>query len=80
MQNKTPLNLIILGFILIAGGVFFFWRFSQPPSAADKPDESTVLKINKTTLNELAKPKNYGQSISTDEPGFGRENPFAPYK
>lgn len=64
--------------VIASFGVFYIYYSvsSITPSIEETPDVSLDTK----SYEELSKPKEYGTAISTQEAGYGRENPFAPIK
>jgi len=77
---KKILWLILLILILGGlgwGGYYLFKIFTySPPTAAPF---SLKIKENQTIVNKIEGTSEFGQKISTDEPGYGRVDPFAPY-
>jgi hypothetical protein len=66
--------------ILALFAVLFSWfliSISKPKTSSIKEEEVVPLDYKK--LEKLEKLKNPGQPVSATEPGFGREDPFAPY-
>jgi len=83
MENKFKDNLSVIIFIILIIIIgLFSTRFtlnnisSSQTSQSNKKVESG---INQKTFDAIAKPSNYDSNFSL-ESGFGRENPFAPYK
>lgn len=82
MQNKT-LRFALLAVLILAllGSAYFAWtKMKKPPKKAATTSETSSYQINNAIYKNLANPRDFGGTISTDAAGFGRENPFAPYK
>lgn len=81
MPNRAKILKFIITIMVILVLVLLAW-FGQGYFASIKtiaPAEYK-LEINKGIYNNVANPKDFGQTPSPNEPGFGRDNPFAPYK
>ncbi|MCL5410684.1 MAG: hypothetical protein M1324_02380 [Patescibacteria group bacterium] len=84
MENKLKDNLAIIIFIVLISlvGLFsanFALKNISPTQNNQQSIKKEEIEINKKTYDAIAKPSNYNSTISL-ESGFGRENPFAPYK
>lgn len=77
--KKTLLysSLFVIVLILV-GGYYIYISMTTPKTTVTEVTNSSDL--NNSILDELSKSKDYGAPISTDESGYGRPNPFAPYK
>jgi len=77
---KKPMVLvgIIVIILVLVGGYFIYNSISVPVATTSEPTNNADL--NNKIYDELSKPRDYGAPISTDEAGYGRPNPFAPYK
>lgn len=66
--------------LVVAAGIFLaYWTYSTLMS--DPENNSGSSKIVELKLGEfktLTEIKNYGEKVTTSEPGYGRINPFAP--
>lgn len=72
------LGLILIILVLIA----WFWVFKKEKKEEGKipsPSVESELELKSEELQKLEKLKKEEQPLSITEPGFGRENPFAPY-
>ncbi|MFA4995946.1 MAG: hypothetical protein WC536_02265 [Patescibacteria group bacterium] len=83
MENKLKDNLGVFAFIILIAAIgLFSTKFvlnnissSQTSQSSKKEDTG----IDKKAFEAIAKPSIYDSNFSL-ESGFGRENPFAPYK
>lgn len=83
MANKKnyQLYIIIAIIIIFAGGIFYLmFMLFGPSSKPVSSEKDNSLEIRTDIYNKIISPQDYGKAVSPDEPGFGRENPFAPYK
>lgn len=80
-KSKTRwgcLAVLILVFLVIAGGAYLFFILIYPSISEQKaPVEYTTPEIDKEGKKMLKDAKNYGSPIKDDEPS-GRFDPFAP--
>lgn len=82
-NNKLIKNisLAMMIFISIVGISVLYWLYtifySQGPVVEDN---SKVTTINYDLYQKIGETKIYGVKVTPDEPGYGRANPFAPYK
>jgi hypothetical protein len=59
------------------GGYYIYKVYTyKPPSPSPF---SLKIKENQSIVNKIESTQDFGQKISTDEPGYGRSDPFAPY-
>lgn len=83
MENKFKDNLGIFVFIILIIIIgLFSTKFVLNNISSDQTSHSskkTENGIDKKAFDAIAKPSNYDSNFSL-ESGFGRENPFAPYK
>jgi hypothetical protein len=77
-SKKTLLWTTTLIIMLLVGAYFVYSSMTTPKTTVTEVANSSEL--NSKIFEELSKPKDYGAPISTDEAGYGRPNPFAPYK
>lgn len=71
-------SIIAVAVLALAGAYYFYSSMTTPKITTTEISNSSNL--NTKIYDELSKPKDYGAPISTDEAGYGRPNPFAPYK
>lgn len=68
-------------FLVLIGAGLIYWLYtviySSPPVNQNK---SQQIKLNYELYTQIENPPNYGTSVSPEEPGYGRVNPFVPYK
>lgn len=82
MQNKqkSTIFFLVAGIILLtATGFFIKYELSGPIKSTLDASQSQV-GIKEDIFNKIATPKDFGQSLSPNETGFGRPDPFASYK
>lgn len=85
MESKLQKNLIPASLIIVILAIgFFAGRFilgniSSTQNKNSQPAKNAA-EIDKKTYDSIASPNTGNASISLDQSGFGRENPFAPYK
>lgn len=77
--KKSLLYGTIVIIILILIGLLYAYSFMTTPKNATTVTTDSA-DLNNKIYDELSKPRDYGAPISTDEAGYGRPNPFAPYK
>lgn len=86
MENKIIKNLIpaLLILILIIAGLFaarFITKNITVEQNGKPASKSTnTYEVNKKAFDSIASPNSSNASISLDASGFGRTDPFAPYK
>jgi hypothetical protein len=83
MQNKTLKSVLLIGLLLaLLGSAYYAWTKTKKPAKKTPTTSSSAnnYQINNDIYKNLANPRDFGGTISTDAAGFGRENPFAPYK
>lgn len=83
MENKKEINFIPLVVIVVL--VLFtmalgYFTISKITNVVSVPEEESKFGLDEAKYNKLKEPASYGSSISLTEPGYGRVNPFAPYK
>ncbi|OQB06697.1 MAG: hypothetical protein BWY19_00047 [bacterium ADurb.Bin212] len=83
MEDKNILkfsSIIITFFIFLAGAVMSYWIYSliisRPQLINDK--SGNKIEINQSKLTAIQDSSH--EPIATPEQGYGRENPFLPYK
>lgn len=77
--KKTILYGTIVIIVLILVGIYYSYSFITNPKSPSTVTTNSA-DLNNKIYDELSKPRDYGAPISTDEAGYGRPNPFAPYK
>lgn len=83
MENKNFFkfsSIIITFFIFLAGAVMSYWIYSivisRPAIINDK--DGPKIEINQAKLMTIQESANH--NLPAPEEGYGRENPFVPYK
>lgn len=84
METKVlikKMSLIATVFLVLAGAGLTYWLYTviyaTPPVDDSKKEQ---IKVNYDLYTKIENPPSYGTSVSADEPGFNRANPFATYK
>lgn len=80
--NKN-LSVILTGVIVLVGAGLSFWLYYLVFLSNSAPVEKQNVpapEIKMDLYNSISNPKTYGTKVTLEEPGFGRANPFAPYK
>jgi len=67
-------------FIIVIALAGIFYVMYTVSNQTPKQIEEENVSLDTKAYEELSKPKDYGIDISTEEPGYGRANPFAPIK
>lgn len=85
MENKRLLKIIsvfITVFILFAGLALSWWLYNFVINYSTKENVPKVqnVEINQTLLEKVGEQPDYGSTVTTSEPGYGRDNPFIPFK
>lgn len=84
MSNNKKIkkaSLLITIFIVIIGFLGIWFTLSTLKiTKTPKTDAGKIppIKIEADLYEKISQPVSFGTSVSADEPGFGRENPFAP--
>lgn len=83
MESKIKDKLAVIVFVVLVVAIgLLSTKFALKNISSEEPKQSAKKEdsgINKKAYEAIAKPSNYDSNISL-ESGFGRENPFAPYK
>jgi len=84
METKAlikKLSLITTIFLVLIGAGLIYWLYTviyaTPPADESKAQQ---IKVNYDLYTKIENPPVYGSSVSPDEPGYGRANPFSDYK
>lgn len=83
MENKKKTNfvpLIIILILFLSALMLGYFTVTKVTSTVTVTREDEKFGLDETRYNKLKEPKSYGSPISLTEPGYGRVNPFAPYK
>jgi len=86
MESKISKSLIPLSLtvIIIAIGFiaanFITKNITSEPNVVTSATKKNSYEINKKAYDSIANPNSADSNISLDASGFGRENPFLPYK
>lgn len=84
METKAlikKLSLIATIFLVLTAVGLIYWLYSiiyVTPSTDNSKAEQ--IKVNFDLYATIENPPSYGSSVSAEEPGYGRPNPFAGYK
>ena len=80
-EKIKKVSFIITILIVIMGALAAWYTFSIiSPSKQNLEQNKPSIEVNKDLYEQVTSPAKYGNDISTDEPGYGREDPFIPYK
>lgn len=84
MENKQKIEysgIIITGVLIIAALLAGYWimNFINDPLVPESATTSQV-KIDEASYKKINESRDYGSQVKTEEPGYGRLNPFSPYK
>lgn len=85
MENKHLTKIIsvfITIFILFFGLALSWWLYNFVINYPTKqnPPKSQKVEIDQTLLEKVGEQPDYGSKVTTNEPGYGRDNPFVPFK
>lgn len=78
-NDSKSLSTIALVIIVIAGiclGYFVYVTLLSAPATNTINNETAQLSTDQ--YKSLTEVKDYGQKVTSTEPGYGRSNPFAP--
>ena len=84
MNNNKKLNIIsaFVTILIVICGVFAMW-FTYKTVVSDSSKEAEKknnVEVNTNVFEKVTSPEKFGSEISPNEEGYGRANPFAPYK
>jgi hypothetical protein len=84
MNNNKKFKLISLSVttLIVICGLFAMW-FTYKTVISDtskEAEKTTNVEINKNVFEKVTSPEKFGSEISPNEEGYGRANPFTPYK
>lgn len=77
IEKYSIIGAITLVTLTIAAILYLFIRNNDPVPPVT---QSKTVQVNEKLYDEVTNPSKYGQEITLEEEGFGRANPFAPYK
>ena len=84
METKTlihKLSLAVSIFLLLTGSILIYWLYGVIYNTPTEPvSKNEQVKINYDLYTSIENAPSYGVSVSAEEPGFSRVNPFALYK
>lgn len=72
-------TLIIIGLALASASWIYYSIFIANINTT-VPTDSSNIKIDKELYQKIKSSESYGTTVSADEPGYGRVNPFSNYK
>lgn len=76
MTRKIIWIFILILVIFVAS---FYWLINSISETKTPPKKEEIQTVDYKKLEKLEGLKHPGESVKVDEPGYGRENPFAPY-
>lgn len=83
MNNSKTIKSVslLITFLVVILGALAIW-FLLRSIIVDKQEAATntSVEVDKKLYEEITSPAKFGTDISTDEPGYGRVDPFAKYK
>lgn len=84
MNNNKKLNIISYSVtvLIVICGIFAMW-FTYRTVFLDSfknSEKKNNVEVNKNIFEKVTSPEKFGSEISPNEAGYGRANPFAPYK
>jgi hypothetical protein len=78
--NKT-FSLVITILIVVLGLTLSYWIYSfVNGNLVSNKKSVTEVKVDSELFQKISEPNSYGTSVTAEEEGYGRDNPFAPYK
>ena len=84
MENKNlikNISLVMMLSLFVIGLLVLYWLYtifySQPAPIEDK---SKITTIDYDLYRKIGETQSYGVKVTPEEPGYGRVNPFIPYK
>lgn len=84
MENNQKFeysSIIITGILIIAALLAGYWIMNfikeAPTPSSATPSQ---VKIDETSYKKINESKDYGNVVTPSEAGYGRVNPFSPYK
>jgi len=77
--KKLSFAATILLVLIGAGLIYWLYTVIYTSPAVDQ-SKSQQIKLNYDLYTQIENPPTYGTSVSPNEPGYGRVNPFIPYK
>lgn len=84
MENNPMTKYISIGvtvILVVSALLLGYWIMSKINSADTSPvNTKSELKIDDTSYKKINESKDYGSEVKVEEPGYGRVNPFSPYK
>lgn len=68
--------------LIVVCGVFAMWfMYKTVVSDSSKiAEKKNNVEVNKNVFEKVTSPEKFGAEISPNEEGYGRTNPFSPYK
>jgi len=79
-QIRTASLAITLAIVVIGLAAIWFTYNTVSPVDTKSVEINSPVEVNKNVYDKVTSPEKFGADISTSEEGYGRENPFAPYK
>lgn len=84
MANKDIIktfSLLVTFLIVVLGLALSYWIYSFVNGDLTSNKKSVAeVKIDSELFQKISEPNSYGTSVTAEEEGFGRDNPFVPYK
>ena len=84
METKAllkKLSLIATAFLVLVAAGLIYWLYGVVYNTpAPEESKSKQTKVDFDLYTKIENPQSYGTSVSVNEPGYGRVDPFANYK
>ena len=84
MNNKAKIKIasLVITLLIVIISVFAIWyTYKTITPGNNKSDTAkSQVEVKKDVYEKVTSPEKFGTDISTGEEGYGRANPFAPYK
>lgn len=84
MNNNKKFELVslVITVLIVVCGAFATWFMYTTLSSDSSKNVETKnnVEINTNVYEQVTSPQKFGSEISPNEEGYGRANPFAPYK
>jgi p-aminobenzoyl-glutamate transporter AbgT len=79
-QIKVASLIITLAILVIGLLAIWFTYKTVTPVDTKSTETKKAVEVNKNVYEKVTSPEKFGTEISPNEEGYGREDPFAPYK
>jgi flagellar basal body-associated protein FliL len=77
--RSNSLSVISIAIIIVVGIVLGYFVYTTLlSSSTESPSANTKVQLKTDQFKSLTEIKDYGQKVTSTEPGYGRSDPFAP--